>query len=535
MTDRALVAVLAARFVRARWGMRFRSRARFDAWQRRRIRSFLRRLPEAPFYRDIAAAADRPGRLRLLDQLPIVDKSTLLARFDELNTHGVRLADAMSVALEGERTRDFSGVVDGDLSVGLSSGTSGRRGVFLVSPRERMLWAGTILARVLDRQTVAQVLRPWRPPVRIAFFLRAGGSLYESVASSRIRFAFFDLTRPIEAHAAVLDAAASRGQAADVVVAPASVLAALARRSLDGGSLEGGSLDGGQLAGGSLAGGSRMSPRLVISVAEVLDPDVADLVERAWGAAPRQVYQATEGLLAITCEHGALHLNEESVHIEREWLDAERTRFIPVVTDFDRRTQIIARYRLDDVIRVGSAARSFSSPSSSSASVGADAAAGSASMGAGAAPGSADPAAGSRCERCACGRVTEVVAGVDGRADAVLRLPSLDGRSTVEVFPDVVRRAMTVASRGYSDWRIRQTGLDLHVSLDEVDTEHETEAEAAAQRETRVAAVSGAVAAEAALTELFDAYGCHATIVFDPWTPPEPGMKVRRIVRESTS
>jgi putative adenylate-forming enzyme len=331
MTDRVLVAVMLGRFARARWGFRFRTRARFEAWQGRRIRAFLRRIPAAPYYRGVPTRHGRFGAARL-DDLPIVDKATLLEHFDELNTRGVRLADALGVALEAERSRDFSPLVDGDLTVGLSSGTSGRRGAFLVSPSERMLWAGTVLARVLDRRALGQLLRPWRPPLRIAFFLRAGGNLYESVASSRIRFAFHDLTESFDAQVAALDAAGRGGESPDVLVAPASVLDALARRA----------------QGGSL----RIRPRLVLSVAEVLEPGTAARVAAAWGVPTRQVYQATEGLLALSCEHGALHLNEESVHVEREWLDAGRTRFTPVVTDFDRRTQIIARYRLDDVLRV---------------------------------------------------------------------------------------------------------------------------------------------------------------------------------------
>ncbi|SDZ52199.1 putative adenylate-forming enzyme [Herbiconiux ginsengi] len=449
MTDRALVAVMLGRFVRARWGFRFRTRARFEAWQRRRIRSFLRRIPAAPFYRS-------DGSRMRLDQLPIVDKSTLLERFDELNTRGVRLVDALDVALEAERSRDFAPLVDGDLTVGLSSGTSGRRGAFLVSPRERMLWAGTILARVLDHRALGQLLRPWESPLRIAFFLRAGGNLYESVASSRIRFAFHDLTQPFDGHVAALDGAVARGVGPDVLVAPASVLDALARRALDG----------------SLG----IRPGLVVSVAEVLEPETAGRVKAAWGVSTRQVYQATEGLLGVSCADGALHLNEESVFVEREWLDAEHTHFAPVVTDFDRRTQIIARYRLDDVLRV-------------------------------------DPAA---PERCACGRVTAVLAAIDGRADAVLRLPGTDGLTVVEVFPDAVRRAMALNSDGYADWRIRQTGLDVRVSL----------ADAAPDAPARVASV---------LRDLLSTYGCMASVVEEPWATPDPAAKVRRIVREDVS
>lgn len=469
--ERALVAVLLARFVRARWGYRFRSRARLDAWQRRRIRGFLARdLPKAPFYATQTSSTRR--RPRRLEALPIVDKGVLLEHFDALNTRGVRLADALAVALEAEHTRDFRPVVADDVTVGLSSGTSGRRGAFLVSPRERMLWAGTVLGRLLDGRMVARLVQPWKPPLRIAFFLRAGGNLYESVASSRVRFSFFDLTEPLETHRLELARAIAAGHGPDILVAPASVLRALA---LADSALSGTASSGTGSRGTASSGTASLSPGLVVSVAEVLEPDLAGLVRRAWNAPLRQVYQATEGLLALTCAAGALHLNEESVHIEREWLDAGRTRFTPVVTDFDRRTQIIARYRLDDVLRIDRDAP----------------------------------------ERCACGRVSAVIAAVDGRHDAVLRLPHRDGLRTVDVFPDAVRRSFMLRSDSYADWRVRQRGLDVHVSLADP-------------------APGGAERAVAALEKLFERYECRATVVVDEWVEPEPGAKVRRVVREET-
>ncbi len=478
--------LLLARFVRARWGYRFRSREQLDRWRRRRLAAFLGRVGRAPFYRGVTRSAP-------LDALPVTDKSTLLEHFDELNTRGVRLTDALSVALEAERSRDFAPRVDGDLTVGLSSGTSGRRGAFLVSPWERMLWAGTVLGRLLDAQSVRQLLNPVQPPLRIAFFLRAGGSLYESVASSRIRFSFYDLTQPLESHLAQLAGESRRARGPDVLVAPASVLAALARlsRSAD-----------------APRGSGRIAPRLVISVAEVLDDEQRAAVRSAWEVPTSEVYQATEGLLALTCAHGALHLLEETVWFEPEWLDAARTRFTPIITDLERRTQIIARHRLDDVLRLSpaeAAARSRGESVSAARRHGDDRRATDDGEGLGASG-----------QKCACGRFTTVIAAVDGRADAVLTLPSADGRGLVDVFPDAVRQAVAAARSEHGDWRIRQTGLDVRVAL-----------ESATQTHERAVAES--------LHALFARYGCSATVLHEPWFAPEPGTKVRRIVREGVA
>ena len=98
----------------------------------------------APFYRAHFAGHD----LAAWRTLPTVDKARMMANFDTFNTCGMTLAEALDAALRAERCRDFSPQVRG-LTVGLSSGTSGHRGLFLVSRAEQAAWAGTILARAL--------------------------------------------------------------------------------------------------------------------------------------------------------------------------------------------------------------------------------------------------------------------------------------------------------------------------------------------------------------------------------------------------
>ncbi|MCZ2498600.1 adenylate synthase [Xylophilus sp. Kf1] len=384
--------VLLSAFARTRWGYRFADRDRLEAWQHRRLARFLaRQLPRAPFYRDHPGAA--------LAALPIVDKATLLARFADLNTHGVTLAQATAVALAAEASRDFtpllgSGGGDTGLTVGLSSGTQGARGVFLASARERALWAGILLARTLDGALLHDLVR--RPaPLRVAFFLRADSRLYATLASRRLDLRFFDLHAGVEAQLPAL-----RAFAPDVLVAPASVLAWIADHA-----------------------GALPPPRKVISVAEVLEPDDERRIASAFGLPVHQLYQCTEGFLGYTCEHGALHLNEEFVHVEPEWLDDARTRFQPIVTDFTRSAQLFVRHRLTDVLTV--------------------------------LPGA-----------CACGRHTRRLAGITGRMDDVLWLPHRDGSRLVALFPDIVRHAIVRQSQTHPDYRLSQRGETFELAVE---------------------------------------------------------------------
>ncbi len=81
-------------------------------------------------------------------QWPLMDKALMMTHFDEMNTEGLKRDALMACALKSEQSRDFSPKI-GRFSVGLSSGTSGRRGLFVVSPKEQQIWAAGMLARAL--------------------------------------------------------------------------------------------------------------------------------------------------------------------------------------------------------------------------------------------------------------------------------------------------------------------------------------------------------------------------------------------------
>lgn len=259
------------------------------------------------FYR---AFAGRP-----LQEWPVISKAEWLGNFEGINTVGASLADLEQLALVAESSRDFSADWHGH-TVGLSTGTSGRRGLFLASPVERARWAGTVLGRLLHRS-------PLSSTERIALVLRAGSTLYDSVRVGRLQFHYFDPLRPWNVLCSEL-----AGFDPTILIAPAQLLTRLA------------------------TGAVRPRPSRVISAAEVLDEFDRARLEQAFGTRVEQVYQATEGFLGASCEEGAIHLNEPYLVVEQEWLDAAHTRFVPIITDLWRCAQPVIRYRLDDVLRV---------------------------------------------------------------------------------------------------------------------------------------------------------------------------------------
>lgn len=299
----------AARHAFTRW----RSRDGLRDWQEQQARRHLEKV-----------AAHSPYFARLRDELgincwrewPTTNKAEMMTHFDTWNTAGIRADEAFKLASHAEHTRDFTPLLRG-FTVGLSSGTSGTRGLFLASAAERQLWAGTLLARVLRGTLLDEH--------RAALFLRADSPLYQTIGSKRFRFEFFDLMQPSEDQWQRLQSLRPT-----ILAAPPGVL----RR----------------LADFPMADRLLAPPAILLSVADVLDEAECEQIKRGFQMVPGQLYQATEGFLAASCPHGRLHWNEDAVIIEKEWLDVSRTRFTPIITDFRRFTQPIIRYRLNDVI-----------------------------------------------------------------------------------------------------------------------------------------------------------------------------------------
>ncbi len=350
--------IAAHAYALARWRMaRFTTRATIAAHRRGSLGRLGRHLARSiPFYRGIDP--DRP------ESWPIVDKQVLLNHFAAMNAPGVSLADVQAALAQGDGRL-------GELAIGHSTGTSGNRGYFVISDAERYVWLGTLLAKALPDAL-------WRRH-RVALALPGFSRLYASAqGGSRVRLGLFDLAEGMNSWAGRF-----ADFAPDTIIAPPKVLRALAERGL--------------LARGATA----------FSAAEVLDPVDAGPIAAATGLPVRQIYMATEGLFGVSCRHGTLHLAEDVVAFE--WDPGPNGLVQPIVTDFTRRTQAMARYRMNDLLRLSDA-------------------------------------------RCPCGSAMQAVAAVEGRRDDLFLI------GEVTITPDVLRNALLDADRRIDDFRLVQTG-----------------------------------------------------------------------------
>ncbi|MDQ3126815.1 MAG: cell division protein FtsA, partial [Pseudomonadota bacterium] len=186
---------------------------------------------------------------------------------------------------------------------------------FVTSAAERGGWVGHILARLLPADALIR-------PTRIALCLRADNRLYGDVeAAGPFRFLFVGLDVPGAERFERL-----RAFAPDVLIAPTQVLADLARRTDKPWPL-----------------------RRLFYGAEPMGDAERGWITAALGVRPDPIYQATEGFLGAPCRLGTLHLNEDVLIIEREPV-SRTNRFLPIVTDLRRTTQLMIRVRLPDLL-----------------------------------------------------------------------------------------------------------------------------------------------------------------------------------------
>ncbi len=344
-----------------------RSRTEFLAWQEKRLQNWLRSAPQAVDYYE-------PRAFGRLSDLPLTDKDTLMQSFHSFNRPKVTAQSGWD-AFDGDR-------MVGPYHVGASTGTSGNRGLFVISEAERFAWLGAILAKMLP-QGVTDLLRR---PERVAVILPLHTRLYDAAdRGTLLRAKFFDLTQTPEAWASELEE-----YDPTLIIAPPRILSWLAENT-------------------------EVMPERAYSAAEVLDPMDRNKVENAWGVTLGQIYMATEGLLGVSCPHGRLHLSEDSMHFELTPHDDRLHSFR--ITDFRRTTQVMARYQMNDLLRLSD-------------------------------------------KPCPCGNHALVVEEIVGRSDDCI---NIGGKLFT---PDVLRNAVLDTDRRIQDFRIRQVSqktIDLHL------------------------------------------------------------------------
>lgn len=372
-----------------------------ETWDRARVRVHQRRLlvglarharRHSPHYREALAGIALDDDLDP-SALPVLDKATMLERFDAIVTDRRLTLAAVEANLRALQAGGGEELLLGAYRAMASGGTSGRRGVFVYGPQD---WT-RVLGGLLRFTGGYMGATPRLPRRRRLAAVVADSPVHMTARMARS-----------------LDVGIHRMLRLDARAPIGGLVAALNRFRPEG--LTGYSSVVALLADEQLAGDLRIRPQIVATTSEVRTPEMERRIRSAWGREPFNAYAATEtGFIATDCgRHAGLHVLEDLVLVE---VVDEKGREVPagtagaraLVTNLVNRTQPLIRLELDDLLTL--------------------------------AP---DP--------CPCGRPFPVLTSVDGRSDDVLPLPAREG-GTVSVHPLTLRSPLTAVD-GLRQYRI---------------------------------------------------------------------------------
>ena len=388
--------VAALRLVRAQLAREHRPRAELLRHQQQRLEVVVRyAATHSPFYRrqlaETGPLGDGPVQLA---RLPVLDKPLLMEHFDEL-VCDPRLRRDELLGWVGRITRDQ--LYLDRYRVMLTSGSSGRPGLYVYDAAGwRSIFAGMV------RSATWAGVRPTWPRQRLAFVGATGpshiGRKGATMASGLHRVLILPVTLPLPR----LVEALNQFQPTYLQAYPSAAM---------------------WLADEQHAGRLRVSPRILVTVAELRTPEMTQRLEEAFGVRPFDLYGSSEGLFGSECEHHqGIHLFEDTTIVEN--VDADEQPVPPgqpgarlLVTNLYNLVQPLLRLEVTDLVTI-------------------------------------DP------NPCPCGRILARMNTIYGRSDDVLCLSARDG-GQVAVHP--LHFALLTREPQVGEFQVIQDGPLLRV------------------------------------------------------------------------
>ena len=280
-------------------------------------------MEHAPFYSDLYKGLSVES-LEDFRQLPTINKHIMMDHFDDINTCGLKLAAVQDYAVQRELRKEYLGYYQDQYVIGLSSGTSGNKGIY-VTPKamtERLPFVFLARSGLSTRNL----------PFRILFLLRVFSQGFEDINAPLIHLNYLSTMTPVDD----IIRRINDGRI-NILMAPPS----LVRQLLP------------------WAGTITRPLKMIVSYAEVLEKEEKERFRRSFGTRVIEIYQASEGQIGSTCRCGNLHINEDLVFIElydKNGQPVDRpgplgTRML--LTNLINTAQPLIRYEMNDLIQLG--------------------------------------------------------------------------------------------------------------------------------------------------------------------------------------
>lgn len=290
----------------------------------------------SPYYRDLYR--DLPNDVADPLILPITDKRRLMEHFDAWVTdRDLSLANVQSLIEDSQRIGER---YLGKYTVATTSGTTGRRGIFVLDDYTMAVTKAMALRMLTSWLSFSGFVRIVLRGGRMAMVMATGGHFASAVAAAQMRRGSDGRAKRIgvfPANTPLPELVAQLNQFRPAVMAPYASMAA-------------------QLASEQEAGRLRIRPVLLALSAEGLPQAEYGRISRAFGAKVGNSYAATEcTFLSFGCREGWLHVNADWVKLEpvddqhRPVAKGEQAHTV-LITNLANRTQPIIRYDLGDSV-----------------------------------------------------------------------------------------------------------------------------------------------------------------------------------------
>ena len=244
----------------------------------------------SPFYRRWLAENGPLGEHPVqLQRLPVLDKTLLMQHFDEL-VCDPRLRRAQLLDWVGQLTQDQ--LYLNRYRVTLTSGSSGRPGLFVYDAAG---WRS--LGAQMLRSSIWSGFGPSLPRQRMAWLGGAAPSHVSRQGAATMAIGLHRvLTLPVTLPLPQLVEALNQFQPTYLNVYPSVAM---------------------WLADEQQAGRLRLSPQILVTLAELRTPAMTQRLTDAFGVRPFDVYGCTEGLFGSECQrHQGIHLFEDTTLVE---------------------------------------------------------------------------------------------------------------------------------------------------------------------------------------------------------------------------
>jgi putative adenylate-forming enzyme len=256
-----------------------------------------------------------------IKKLPIINKNIMMENFDDLNTVGLRKDDVMHYAVEKELNKDYLGYYLNEYVIGLSSGTSGNKGIY-ITPKS--------LTQKLPYVFLARSGIPLKYlPFKILFMLRVFSQGFNDINSPIISLKYLSTMTPIEdviEHINKLKI--------NILMAPPSLCRLLLPH----------------------AHWIKKPLKMIVTYAEVLEKEEKERLQNIFDCKVIEIYQASEGQFASACPMGNLHINEDLVYVElldENYEDITKPHEVAkhmIATNLVNYAQPLIRYEMNDLI-----------------------------------------------------------------------------------------------------------------------------------------------------------------------------------------